>query len=157
MSPEKEPGHRLCPAFPITSVEPVQLPLWGACEGDENSMACLVLQNKDCVLMRLLSINTFGGGYTWEWERLLQDSICTGRKDGCWLVTGKCRSENGFQLVEGFLSDSLPTTAARDKTFTGKACSVYGRKNQMAVCNTRELGTVSGRGELICLGLQMPA
>lgn len=38
----------------------------GAHKGDEKSMACLVQQNKGCVGMRLLSINTFGRGYTQE-------------------------------------------------------------------------------------------
>lgn len=38
----------------------------GAHKGDEKNMTCLVQQNKGCVRMRLLSINTFGRGYMQE-------------------------------------------------------------------------------------------
>lgn len=48
----------------------------------------------------------------------------------------------GSQLLERFLSDSLPVAAVRAKKFTGKAQLIYRRKDKMAACNTRELCTV---------------
>lgn len=95
--------------------------------------------------MRLLSINTFGRGAHRRAGKATSGQHLYRKKRWTWYWSqGNVGLTflKGFQLLEGFLSDSLPVAAVKAKKFTGKAQLIYRRKDKMGACNTRELCTI---------------
>lgn len=109
--------------------------------------------------MRLLSINTFGRGTHRRARKATSGQYLHRKKRWTWYWSqGKAGLAflKGFQLLERFLSDSLPVAAVRAKKFTGKAQLIYRRKDKMAAATLESCVQYRVEGKLCCLGLQVP-